>query len=611
MDQGELAREEETSQHLSDEFELTMTRAGRVIHLPKKHDIHSMAVPWDVFHDNGYLIQDELADPFAFNFHAMSASSNPDVVHLGEAMKAADSEDFRIAMAKEVQSHSDQNHWQLMKRSEIPPEAEVPPAVWAMRRKRRISTQEMCKWKARLNLHGGKQTKFLNFWETCGPVVGWTTIRMFLILMILNDWKSKQVDFVLEFPQANTECEMHMEVPQGFHIEDGSKKDHCLLLKKNVHGQKQAGRVWNQFLHDGLLARGFRQSKVDMCVHCRGSVMLLVCVDDGTLMGPNNAELTAVCDLLTNECCDESGVKFKAFEMTDEGDLSDYLGVQIERLDNGTIKSSQPHLITQIIKDVGFDDRTKPRSTPALSSVKVGRDVDGSPFDEEWDCRSVVGELNFLEKSTRCDMSHSMHQCARHCNEPKQSHADAAKRIVRHLVGNQDKGITLDPRRHSFDCFVDADFADFNKDTAEVDPGLAKSRTGCQVLCAGCPMAWASKLQQECCLSATEAECGAPSEALKDVTFSMQLLEESTLELKWEVAKDLPSVHCKAFEDNVGELVNCKVFEDNSGCCEMARLPKMRPTTRHINVRMHHFREHIRKGRSRFTRSPRGVSLQT
>jgi hypothetical protein len=28
----------------------------------------------------------------------------------------------------------------------------------------------------------------------------------------------------------------------------------------------------------------------------------------------------------------------------------------------------------------------------------------------------------------------------------------------------------------------------------------------------------------------------------------------------------------------------------------MARLPKMQPITRHLNVRLHHFREHIRKG---------------
>jgi hypothetical protein len=39
-----------------------------------------------------------------------------------------------------------------------------------------------------------------------------------------------------------------------------------------------------------------------------------------------------------------------------------------------------------------------------------------------------------------------------------------------------------------------------------------------------------------------------------------------------------------------------KVFEDNSGALELARLPKLRPRTKHINVCYHHFHEHVRKG---------------
>jgi hypothetical protein len=42
--------------------------------------------------------------------------------------------------------------------------------------------------------------------------------------------------------------------------------------------------------------------------------------------------------------------------------------------------------------------------------------------------------------------------------------------------------------------------------------------------------------------------------------------------------------------------VYCKVFEDNSGALELARLPKLRPRTKHINVCYHHFREHVREG---------------
>ena len=42
--------------------------------------------------------------------------------------------------------------------------------------------------------------------------------------------------------------------------------------------------------------------------------------------------------------------------------------------------------------------------------------------------------------------------------------------------------------------------------------------------------------------------------------------------------------------------VHCKVFEDNAGAIEMTRVPKMRPRTKHINIKYHHFRESVRKG---------------
>jgi hypothetical protein len=42
--------------------------------------------------------------------------------------------------------------------------------------------------------------------------------------------------------------------------------------------------------------------------------------------------------------------------------------------------------------------------------------------------------------------------------------------------------------------------------------------------------------------------------------------------------------------------VYCKVFEDNSGALELARLPKLHPRIKHINVCYHHFCKHKRKG---------------
>ena len=49
--------------------------------------------------------------------------------------------------------------------------ATILPAVWAMWRKRQISTGKVYKWKARLNLDGSKQIKGVHYWETSSEAV--------------------------------------------------------------------------------------------------------------------------------------------------------------------------------------------------------------------------------------------------------------------------------------------------------------------------------------------------------------------------------------------------------------------------------------------------------
>jgi hypothetical protein len=51
------------------------------------------------------------------------------------------------------------------------------------------------------------------------------------------------------------------------------------------------------------------------------------------------------------------------------------------------------------------------------------------------------------------------------------------------------------------------------------------------------------------------------------------------------------------FEVNCTEpYVYCKVFEDNSGTLELARLPKLCPRIKHMNVCYHHLYKHVHKG---------------
>jgi hypothetical protein len=213
----------------------------------------------------------------------------------------------------------------------------------------------------------------------------------------------------------------------------------------------------------------------------------------------------------------------------------------------------------------------------------VRRDEDGESWpDEKWKYRSVIGKLNFLEKSTRPDIAYAVHQCARFTANPKLSHAEAVKNIVRYLKGTSRMGIILNHHEKPLECYADASFGgDWNRATASHDVSTAKSRTGYVILYCGCPITWASKLQTEIALSTTEAEYIALSTALREVIPMMDQIREAR-----EHGFDFPFAPAK---------VHCKVFEDNSGALEMAVAPKIRPRTKYINCKYHHFRAHVGK----------------
>ena len=85
--------------------------------------------------------------------------------------------------------------------------------------------------------------------QTYAPVCSWNTVILLLSLVATKGWHTRQLDYVLAFPQAHVEKEkIHMKIPKGITIPEGDPKDHVLRVDRNVYGQKQAGRVWNKYL---------------------------------------------------------------------------------------------------------------------------------------------------------------------------------------------------------------------------------------------------------------------------------------------------------------------------------------------------------------------------
>ena len=360
-----------------------------------------------------------------------------------------------------------------------------------------------------------------------------------------------------------------------------TKESHCLKILKNIYGGKESGKVWFEHLKTVLTTTmKYTQSKFDECIFFKDLTIFFIYTDDGIFVDPDPKTVSRRIHELST-----------VFEIENQGNLHEYLGIKIVQAKEGLMTMSQPHLINSILKDLNLVDESmaprkgvKLKNLPSLTSRQIGPDTDGAPLDAPWHYRSIIGKLNFLEKSTRPDISFVVHQLARFVTNPKQSHGHAIKHLARYLLGTRDKGIVFNPNPPlSLTCHVNADFAgNWNHKEAPNNADTARSRSGFIVFFAGAPLFWQSKLQTVISLSTAESELIALSEASRFVKSMMYLIDE--LNDQGIEASSLPEVYCN-------------IFEDNAAALEISKVPKVRPRTRHINVLYHHFRAEVQNNR--------------
>jgi hypothetical protein len=497
---------------------------------------------------------------------------NQDTMTFKQSMKEKDADKFREACEKELHDHTSREHWSLVPRASVPRGHRPIQSVWSMKRKRIPGTGELQKHKARLCAHGGQQVYGVNYWETYAPVVQWMSVRVMLCLSIVEKLHSRSIDFVLAYPQADLDIDMFMELPLGVDLPPNfDRRLYVLKLHKNLYGLKQAGHNWHVKLKDGLLDLGFKPCLTDPCVFTKRDLIVLVFVDDCLIFSRDKAKVDGFIDQL----------RAKNFDLTDEGDIQQYLGIDVKHRDDGTIELRQPFLIENLIKDfedeVGTLNSCREPATPKQSMTSEG---DARKWSFSYP--SYIGRLNFLSGSTRPDIAYATHRCARFSKDPKACHEDALKKIIRYLKKTADKGMIISPdRSKGLECYVDASFCEGWSTEVSDDPTNCYSRTGYVIRLFGCPIIWVSKLQTEITLSTTESEYVALSQAMRDVIPLLEVLNH--VQKSIDVDIDTP-------------VVRCTVFEDNQGALELAIAPKMRPRTRHIAVKYHHFREHVERG---------------
>ena len=146
---------------------------------------------------------------------------------------------------------------------------------------------------------------------------------------------------MLAFPQADIKFDIYMHLPFGFEPPDDGKQ-YVLKLKKNLYGLKDTSRTFWEKVQETLTrdseGYGFKQSRIETCLFIRDNCFVLAYVDDILCFSRDSKVLDRLIEKLK---CD--------FELTDEGEVNKYLGVDVKKHNNGDIDLRQPFLIEREI----------------------------------------------------------------------------------------------------------------------------------------------------------------------------------------------------------------------------------------------------------------------
>ncbi|KAG9458352.1 hypothetical protein H6P81_002860 [Aristolochia fimbriata] len=304
--------------------------------------------------------------------------------------------------------------------------------------------------------------------------------------------------------------EVFVEQPKGFI--DPHNPDHVYKLSKALYGLKQAPRASYDRLTSFLIGHGYRQGNVDQTLFIKridgDMLMTQIYVDDMIFGATNRTLLNEFVQAMKQE-----------FEMSMVGELSFFLGFQINQQDRG-IFLSQEKYATEMVQKFGME-HTKPKATPMGTNEKLHSDSEGVGADQHL-YRSMIGSP--LHLTTNCpDLFFSVGVCARYQANPKESHLQVVKIILRYVHGTTKHGIFYsNSSTVALAGYSDADWAGNSDDRRSTSGGCFYLGTKL--------VAWYSKKQNSISLSTAEAEYIAAGSCCTQLLCMKQILADHGFE---------------------------------------------------------------------------------
>lgn len=413
---------------------------------------------------------------------ASSSTSIPEPKTYKEAMQSSYAQQWKDAMDKEYTSLLNNKTWVL---KPLPASRKAVKCKWIFKVKYKPSG-EVERFKARLVAKGFSQVASIDFTETYAPIIKYDAVRAVFVISNEHGMVKAQFDVCTAYLNADLIDIIFMEQPEGY--QDIQWPLYVCLLLKSLYGLKQSARRWNKTFDKFAQQFQLLPSIADPCVYYskdtthpdKVETILSIFVDDGIVCSTNSAKLEDILQYLD-----------RVFKIT-RGDMGYYIGLEVYQNQQAGLTFLHEHrYIQQTLERFGMAE-SYTMSTPADPNVTLSIVPDPSestvPLDVPY--KEVIGCLMFISLLTRPDITYAVNHAAKFCENPRQIHWTAVKRILRYLKGTSHLGLMYQrtsstPQLHGF---CDADYG------GDIDS--RRSRSGYVFQLRFSLIAWSSKAQQ-------------------------------------------------------------------------------------------------------------------
>lgn len=247
-----------------------------------------------------------------------------------------------------------------------------------------------------------------------------------------------------------------------------------------------------------------------------------------------------------------------------------YIGLEVyQSRHNGITFLHQHRYIRHTLERFGMGD-SYTVSTPVDPNVTLFSQPDDSESTEvlQVPYKEAIGCLMFISLLTRPDITYVVNHAAKFCENPRNIHWTAMKRIMRYLNGTSDYGLLYQrkPTAPILTGFCDADYGG--------DLDTRRSRSGYIFQFGSGLIAWTSQSQKCTTQSTTEAEYIAACIATKEAVWLRRLLHSIGYPQK----------------------APTPLFGDNQSAIRLVKNPEYHKRTKHIDIQYHYIREKFEAG---------------